>query len=106
MTSTTLLERLRAETRGQHEQMEAVFALPSTRDDHRRWTARFLGFVEPLEGRMAEKLGAGHPFTSGRNKAGWLRDDLRALGVSDAEMAAVPRCARLPALDSEAKILG
>lgn len=105
-TTMTLLERLRAETRPQHEEMEATFALPATRDEHRRWLAMFLGFVEPLERQAAAALGPGHRFTSGRAKAGWLREDLRALGLDETEIAALPRCTDLPALDTEARLLG
>lgn len=106
MTTMTLLERLRAETRAQHEQMEATFALPATREDHCRWTAAFLGFLEPFERQVAEALGPDHRFTTGRAKAGWLREDLDAMGLSSAQVAALPRCTDLPALDSEARILG
>ncbi len=102
-----LLERLRAETRAQHEQMEALFQLPSTRDDHRRWTALFLGFLEPLEHEIAGALGdPGHPLVAGRAKAGWLVEDLSSLGLGESEIAALPRCADLPALDSAAQVLG
>lgn len=102
----TLLERLRTETRPQHEQMEATFHLPATREDHRHWTATFLGFVEPLEKQASALLGADHPAIAGRTKTGWLHEDLRTLGLSDAEIAALPRCTALPDLDTEARVLG
>lgn len=106
MTTTTLLERLRAETRTRHEQMEAAFALPATREQHRRWTAAFLGFLEPLEREVAAAIGPNHRFIAGRTKSGWLREDLRALGMDETGIAALPRAADLPALDSDAGILG
>lgn len=103
---TTLPERLRAETRGQHEQMEAIFRMPSSCEEHRQWTAAFLGFVEPLERALTATLGAEHPALVGRAKTGWLRDDLRALGCDDRQIAALPRCADLPALDTAPRALG
>jgi heme oxygenase len=106
MTTMTLLERLRAETRTRHEQMEAAFALPDTREQHRRWTAAFLGFLEPLEREIAAALGPNHRFIAGRTKAAWLREDLRALGMDEAGIAALPRGDDLPALDTNAGILG
>lgn len=104
---TTLLERLRAETRTQHEEMEAVFALPGDREQHREWCAIFLGFLAPLEERLAATWGREHPFLAGRlGKAAWLREDLLALGLNPAAIEALPRCTELPAIDTPEKALG
>jgi heme oxygenase len=103
---TTLPERLRAETRAQHEQMEAGFGLPLTREEHARWCAMFLGFLEPLEARLAALLGDEHRFLSGRRKSGWLRQDLRALGWDEESVAALPRAEFLPVTDTAAQALG
>lgn len=104
---TTLLERLRAETRAQHEEMEAVFALPGDREQHREWCAIFLGFLAPLEERLAATLGQAHPLLAGRlGKAAWLREDLLALGWNRAAVDALPRCAELPAVGTPEKALG
>lgn len=104
---TTLLERLRAETRAQHEEMEAVFALPRDREQHREGCAIFLGFLAPLEERLIATLGAAHPLLADRTqKAAWLREDLCALGLSQTEIDALPRCTELPAVDTPEKALG
>jgi heme oxygenase len=104
---TTLLERLRADTRAQHEEMEAVFALPKDREQHREWCAIFLGFLAPLEERLIATLGEVHPFLLGRaQKAAWLREDLLALGLDRAAIDALPRCTDLPAVDTPEKALG
>lgn len=103
---SSLPDRLRQETRSQHEQMESVFALPRSREELRNWVARFLGFLEPLEQAAVARLGADHPALAQRLKSGWLRDDLQALGLDAAAVAALPR-ATLPAgLDAMPRLLG
>ena len=106
MTTLTLLERLRSETRTEHEQMEATFQLPETRADLLRWVAAFFGFLEPLEEHVVRGLGSDHALVVGRTKAAWLREDLRALGLSEGEIAALPRCLALPPLHTRAQMLG
>lgn len=102
----TLLERLRAETRTQHEAMEATFPLPQTKEDHARTLKVFLGFLEPLEQRISDLLQPSHVLLRGRAKTAWLKEDLRALGRTDEDIAALPRCSRLPPVDNLARSLG
>jgi heme oxygenase len=101
-----LPERLRAETQAQHQQLEAAFALPRTRQEHRQRTAMFFGFLEPLEREIAVTLGEAHPLTTGRVKSGWLHADLRAHGLSEADIAGLPRCDHLPDVSTPEKALG
>lgn len=101
-----LPERLRAETHAQHQRIEAAFALPRTREEHQRRTEMFFGFVEPLERGVNGTLGEPHPLTAGRAKAGWLREDLRAQGLTETDIAALPRCADLPDVSTPERALG
>jgi heme oxygenase (biliverdin-IX-beta and delta-forming) len=101
-----LPERLRAETHAQHQRVEAAFAFPRTREEHQRRTEVFFGFVEPLERRVQATLGEPHPLTAGRAKTGWLREDLQAQGLSEAEIAALPRCDDLPDVSTPPRALG
>lgn len=103
---SSLLDRLRSETRPQHEQMEAAFRLPATREEHRRWLSFFLGFVEPLERKIIAQLGTSHPLLLGRLKTDWLKEDLRSSGLSDAEISLVPRCDTLPVISTPSQALG
>ncbi len=86
--------------------MEAAFALPRTREEHRQRTGMFLGFLEPLERQVTRTLGESHPLTAGRAKTGWLQDDLRAHGLSDTAIATLPRCADLPDVSTPERALG
>lgn len=103
---TGLPERLRAETHAQHQRIEAAFALPRTREEHCRRTEMFFGFVEPLEQSVNGVLGGTHPLTAGRAKTGWLHTDLRAHGLSEADIGALPRCADLPDVSTPERALG
>lgn len=103
---SSLLDRLRAETKSQHEQMESVFRLPETRADLIHWLGVFLGFLEPLENKITTLLGPSHPLLIDRLKTPWLIEDLRAHGMSDPVIAALPRCEALPSLASPAHAAG
>ncbi len=100
---TKLLERLRSETRAQHEAMEALFTLPRSRAEHTRWLERFYGFLEPLEARIAAVLDGEHPVWRGRRKSIWLRQDLTVLGV---DVEKLPRASDLPDLSDDARCFG
>ncbi|HET9598729.1 MAG TPA: biliverdin-producing heme oxygenase [Anaeromyxobacteraceae bacterium] len=104
-----VLEQLRSATRPLHAPLEAAVALdrPDLRVDHYRgYLSRLLGWHAPLEEALArapEVPGADVP---SRRKASLLADDLVALGLSPAEVAALPRCRALPAVDTAARLLG
>lgn len=86
--------------------MESLFPLPPTKEDHTRTLRIFLGFLEPLEQRISRLLTPSHALFQGREKTGWLKEDLRSLGRSDAEIAAVPRCPSVPEVDNLARTIG
>ena len=97
--SPPVLERLRAETRPQHDAIETALDLTSgtlTLGTYRRTLARFHGFYRPLEvGVQAVGGWADRGLDlAERWKTPLLEADLRALGVDDP--AALPVCTDLP----------
>ncbi|WP_194791087.1 biliverdin-producing heme oxygenase [Pseudomonas sp. UFMG81] len=98
-----LLLALREGTHASHKRLEQRLPFFSEHFDlnaYRQLLAAYLGFHAPLELALAD-----HQPTQ-RHKAPALRHDLRALGLSDAELAALPLCGTLPAIDDEASALG
>jgi len=97
---SSILARLRAETRSEHEAIEAVLDLTSgtlTLKSYVRTLGRFYGFYLPLEAGLGQIGGwseRGFDLTQ-RQKASLLEADLRAVGV--ASVAALPVCTELPA---------
>lgn len=101
-----LLEDLKVQTRLQHTRLEAINGLPDTREDYIALLERFYGFIEPWERRLAGCVSAEDVVRAGREKTGWLEEDLAYFGRDEARRAALPRCDDLPETDSRAKILG
>ncbi len=106
----TLVERLRDATGPHHSSIERTLPLASfglTLDAYRRILAAFLGFYEPLEARL---FGAAAKWSDldlhGRAKVPRLRHDLRALGLSEAGLAAIPTCRAVPEIDGVPGALG
>ena len=96
-----ILARLKRETAEQHARVEAMLPLLDaglTRDAYRRVLAAFYGFHRPLEPALwsAPGLAALGLHAAERRKVPLLERDLRALGLDDAALAALPDCARLP----------
>ena len=106
-----LLAQLKHQTADAHAALEGrlnVFEQVRTHDDYRRLLARFFTLHEPIEARLAAAAdwpALGFDF-SARRKAALLRDDLRALGVSEADLAALPRARDLPAAAGLAEAVG
>ena len=105
-----LLDRLKNETRESHERLERDLDLLGpgyTCDRYTRLLGRFYGYYDPWE-RLA--CNSDFPLLrdvlAERGKSNRLASDLRALGLSDDRIGALPRCDYLPPADSEAKILG
>ena len=107
----TLLERLRIQTRPSHEAVEKQFGLFDrswSADQYRHLLRRFLGFYDPLEGRIdvaADWSGLGFDWPR-RRKTPLLRRDLTALGERPELLAALPRCNDLPSAGSLPQALG
>lgn len=116
MTAPLLLERLRERTRPQHEALDGVvpWGWATTPERCRKLFGRYLGFYEPLERRLAEvtrpEALSADEFSLGgsrsRFKTGILKADLAALGATEAEIAALPRCGRIPPLEDAGAVVG
>jgi heme oxygenase len=110
IAASTFPSRLREATRPHHEAVErSVDLLRSCQslDGYRRLLGRFLGFYEPAEARLSPWLEAvpGLDY-SRRRKSSMLVDDLKAIGLDAAAIAAIPRCPELPAIASLPQALG
>lgn len=99
---------LRTATAAQHMALEA--RLPLTHRDldqttYQRIIEAYYGFHVPLQQLMERLSGATAPGCE-RRKLPALRRDLQALGLSIAQIDALPRCAELPVLETTAQLLG
>ena len=100
-----LLQRLKSETRPAHGRIERDVSLPAlvtSRSTYQGLLARFYGFYAAWEPE-AEAILADPALFEGRRKTPLLHRDLRALGVSDHEIDALPLC---PPPDAHADACG
>lgn len=98
-----VLTALRAHTAASHQRLEDLVRIEERigdADQYRRLLELFLGFYEPLEERLESLRGWEGIDLSARRKAPWLARDLAALGSSEQEIRSLPRCCRLPALET------
>jgi heme oxygenase (biliverdin-IX-beta and delta-forming) len=66
---------------------------------YRRVLERLYGYYEPIEGHLARILrGLVHPVRL--RKAALIGSDLRVLGLTEADIELLPRCAELPSVDA------
>jgi heme oxygenase len=102
-------QRLRHETRAEHDAIECALGLmhPALgQAEYQRCITKFYGFYRPVELELATCL-IGTPWDGvmvGRRKAGLLRHDLQCLGVTDPD--ATPVCRALPVLTTPAAAFG
>lgn len=106
-----ILGLLRERTKHLHEQVERTVDLPTRLNSVGHYTsllARFHGFYAPLEERLSG--GGGYDGVgldlAARRKAHLLRDDLLALGLSEAAIDSLARCPDLPAVTDLGEALG
>lgn len=115
MTSSTpsslSLSHLRSATGAAHQQLEDQIDIAkacANQGTYVRLLERFLGFFEPLEAALQKIPGweeRGFHWSE-RAKPPMLREDLRALGRSEADLVALPRCTDLPHPASLAEAFG
>ena len=120
IATSTVLPRLRAETRGEHEAVEKVLDLMSatlTHQNYRHQLEQFYGFYAPLEEALrarSNQLGSSSEQTTlsaaisaalavRLNKTMHIQQDLQCLGVLTARL---PLCRDLPPLGTWAEVLG
>ncbi|MEX5508174.1 biliverdin-producing heme oxygenase [Pseudomonas paralactis] len=106
----SLLETLRTGTGLLHVALEKRLPFFSARLDaqwYRRLLQAYYGFYQPMEAALCDSgLIPGGIDIASRVKAPTLVSDLRALGLHDQTIGALPRCTQLPTLDTPAACLG
>ena len=108
---STILSRLRVETRREHEAVEQVLDLmgASLTPAVYQWRLKqFYGFYAPLEQALQVRSlilfpGTGAVLAARLEKTALLRQDLRYLGVAT---DSIPLCGDLPPLSTQAAMLG
>ena len=118
--SSSILIRLRLESRDEHNAVERTLDLMSvklTLEAYRRRLEQFYGFYGPLEAALQGRCDKGTEDAGESNLSGvtrsaltyrltktaLLRQDLHHLGVMAADL---PHCRQLPTLASQAEVLG
>lgn len=106
-----IMAALKAATASQHqavEQLMPIFGPKLSLPVYARTVEAFLGFHEPVESRLAgiDGLSGAGIDLQVRSRALWLRADLRALGLTEADIARLPRCTELPRLETRDDGLG
>jgi len=110
-TPSSILSRLRFETRGEHDAIEQVLDLMSvslTPQGYLHRLEQFYGFYAPLEKALQARELTLSPTTraalaSRLTKTALLRQDLQQLGV---QAQTLPLCRNLPPLGTHAEVLG
>jgi heme oxygenase len=105
---TTLLDRIRTETRSAHDRIERAIDIErrtASLAGYRSLLARFYGFHSVWE-PAAEPIIADPSLFRRRRKAGLLSRDLRVLGLGSEDIAALPRCEPLVPMPNRAAALG
>jgi heme oxygenase len=117
VSSSSILTRLRAETREAHKDLERILDLTGsamTRDAYRRRIGQYYGFYNPLEAALRMRCALRDDHTGAvsslrvtldprLHKTPLLLEDLHHLEVS---IDALPECHDLPPLETFADILG
>ncbi|WP_339420665.1 MULTISPECIES: biliverdin-producing heme oxygenase [unclassified Pseudomonas] len=106
----SLLETLRTGTALLHMTLEKRLPFFSERMDadwYQRLLQAYYGFYGPMEAALYECDLIPEGFDQGlRTKTPTLLNDLNALGLDEQAIDALPRCAKLPTLDTPAACLG
>jgi heme oxygenase len=106
-----ILARLKTETRSQHQQTEGDVDLMRddfNKENYRDLLVKFYRFYKPYEAKVSEMIGQnGIDFNHHeRLNTPKLEKDLRELGMSDEEIAAIETTDDLPRLDSSERVFG
>lgn len=106
-----MLKRLKAATSSRHLALERLLPLLDadlSSATYRHFVQKMFGFYEPLEAslRAIPWWGEVDFDVSLRHKTPRLLQDLQALGDTEADIAALPRCQHLPPLTNQAQLWG
>jgi heme oxygenase len=106
-----MLKCLKAATSSRHAALERQLPLLDanlSQAAYRHFVQRLFGFYDPLEAqlRAVPLWDAGGVDYALRHKTPRLRHDLQVLGDTEASIAALPRCTRLPPLTHPAQLWG
>jgi heme oxygenase len=106
-----MLKRLKAATSSRHTALEKLLPLLDadlSSATYRHFVQKMFGFYEPLEASLLATPWWGELDldVSLRHKTPRLLQDLRALGDTEADIAALPRCQHLPPLTNQAQLWG
>jgi heme oxygenase len=100
---------LKRETADLHRRLEMALGLLESElslDRYRRVLELFFGFYAPVEAGLA-RMAAAHPFALPlRDRAALLESDLLSVGLSQREIADLPRCTDLPRLSCAEDLAG
>lgn len=107
VSASSILTRLRLDTRGEHDAVERVIDLMSARlteDAYHQRLAQFYGFYNWLEAALQTRCALGLATLLPRlNKTNRLRQDLPHLGVDTENL---PLCTDLPPIQTQAQVPG
>jgi heme oxygenase len=106
-----MIERLNEETRSHHVECEAdfdvLFDVETTPRHYLRYLVRQYGFEAPLESTLAMTPNVELMIDlKERMKAGYIAQDLMALGLRAAQVAELPQCLSIPQFRGAAEALG
>lgn len=110
-TNLDIMAALKGATATQHRAVESLmpfFGQEFGLTAYARVLGAFLGFHEPLESRLASIAGLSEAgiHLHVRSRVRWLLADLHALGISESNIARLPRCSALPRLENRSDGLG
>ena len=107
--ASPLRQQLKRETAALHRRLEMALGLLESElslDRYRRVLELFFGFYAPVEAGLA-RMAAAHPFALPLwDRAALLESDLLSVGLSQREIADLPRCADLPRLSCAEDLAG
>ena len=108
---SVMIERLNGETRSFHPDTEAdfdvLFSTDATVAHYRAYLIGAYSFEAPLEAMLSMTPNLDLMLdVRERQKAGYLAQDLLALGMRPAELAAIPQCLAIPQFTGAAEALG
>lgn len=105
----SILIRLRESTAIAHQQIEDQLNLPAACQNaalYQNLLEGFFGYYEPLETKLETLTGWTGYNPATHRKTPWLVEDLRALGLGEDDIAALPRCENLPSLETVSQGFG